>query len=63
MMYLDLQLKNWLPIPYLIVQFQNGIHLPLGMEGEQEAQPISWLHNSDSQQMMLSEDPNLLPQR
>eukprot|EP00268_Persea_americana_P036380 TRINITY_DN3586_c0_g1_i10.p1 TRINITY_DN3586_c0_g1~~TRINITY_DN3586_c0_g1_i10.p1 ORF type:complete len:412 (-),score=71.57 TRINITY_DN3586_c0_g1_i10:714-1949(-) len=44
-------------------QFQNGIHLPLGMGGEQEAQPISWLHNSDRQHMMLSEDPNLLPQR
>ncbi|RWR93119.1 agamous-like MADS-box protein AGL65 isoform X1 [Cinnamomum micranthum f. kanehirae] len=44
-------------------KFQNGIHLPLGMEGEQEAQPMSWLHNSDSQHMMLSEDPNLLPQR
>ncbi|RWR93895.1 Transcription factor [Cinnamomum micranthum f. kanehirae] len=44
-------------------QFQNGIHLPLGMGDEQEAQPISWLHNGDSQQMMLSEDPNLLPQR
>ncbi|XXG87672.1 hypothetical protein AAC387_Pa11g2302 [Persea americana] len=44
-------------------QFQNGIHLPLGMGGEQEAQPICWLHNSDRQHMMLSEDPNLLPQR
>ncbi|KAF8390144.1 hypothetical protein HHK36_024666 [Tetracentron sinense] len=44
-------------------QFQNGMHFPSGMVGEQQAQPLSWLHNNDSQHMMLPEDPNLLPQR
>ncbi|XP_043723895.1 agamous-like MADS-box protein AGL30 isoform X2 [Telopea speciosissima] len=44
-------------------QFQNGIYLPLGMGSEQQAQPISWLHNNENQHMMLLEDPNLLPQR
>ncbi|XP_077213218.1 agamous-like MADS-box protein AGL65 [Tasmannia lanceolata] len=43
-------------------QFQNGIQLPLGMGGEQQALPISWLPSNDTH-MMLSEDPSLLPQR
>ncbi|OVA12187.1 Transcription factor [Macleaya cordata] len=44
-------------------QFQNGMHLPLGMGGEQQTQPLSWISSNDSQHMMLSEDTNLLPQR
>ncbi|XP_043706628.1 agamous-like MADS-box protein AGL65 isoform X2 [Telopea speciosissima] len=44
-------------------QFQNGIHLPLGMGNEPQPQPISWLPSNDNQHMMLPEDPNLLPQR
>ncbi|XP_058096410.1 agamous-like MADS-box protein AGL30 isoform X6 [Magnolia sinica] len=44
-------------------QFQNGMHVPLVMGGEQQAQPLSWFHNNDGQHMMMSDDPNLLPQR
>ncbi|KAF9595218.1 hypothetical protein IFM89_037816 [Coptis chinensis] len=44
-------------------QFQNGIHLPLGMGSEQQAQSISWLPNNDSQHLMLTEDQSLLHQR
>ncbi|KAF9593097.1 hypothetical protein IFM89_020161 [Coptis chinensis] len=44
-------------------QFQNGMHLPLGMGGEQQAQSISWLPNNDSQHLMLTEDQSLLHQR
>ncbi|XP_058096406.1 agamous-like MADS-box protein AGL65 isoform X3 [Magnolia sinica] len=43
-------------------QFQNGMHVPLVMGGEQQAQPLSWFHNNDGQHMMMSDDPNLLPQ-
>ncbi|KAF9622847.1 hypothetical protein IFM89_034279 [Coptis chinensis] len=42
---------------------QNGMHLPLGMGGEQQAQSISWLPNNDSQHLMLTEDQSLLHQR
>ncbi|KAJ4959873.1 hypothetical protein NE237_019783 [Protea cynaroides] len=44
-------------------QFQNEIYFPLGLGSEQQAQPISWLHNNENQHMMLPEDPNILPQR
>ncbi|KAK1261192.1 MADS-box protein JOINTLESS [Acorus gramineus] len=44
-------------------QFQSGIHIPLGICGDQQPQPISWLHGNDCQHVMLSEDPNLLSQR
>ncbi|XP_042501820.1 agamous-like MADS-box protein AGL30 isoform X2 [Macadamia integrifolia] len=44
-------------------QLQNGIYLPLGMGGEHQPQPVSWLHNNENQHMILLEDPNLLPQR
>ncbi|KAK1309242.1 MADS-box transcription factor 16 [Acorus calamus] len=44
-------------------QFHSGIHIPLGLCGEQQPQPISWLHGNDGQHVMLSEDPNLLSQR
>ncbi|XP_058115262.1 uncharacterized protein LOC131258163 isoform X2 [Magnolia sinica] len=33
------------------------------MGGEQQAQPLSWFHDNDGQHMMMSDDPNLLPQR
>ncbi|MCL7043242.1 hypothetical protein MKW94_013882, partial [Papaver nudicaule] len=44
-------------------QFQNGMHLPLVMGGNQQSQPLSWIPNNDSQQMMLPEDTNLLVPR
>ncbi|KAF6172800.1 hypothetical protein GIB67_034652 [Kingdonia uniflora] len=44
-------------------QFQNGMHLPLVMGGAQQGQPISWIPDNDREHVMLSEDPNLLPQR
>ncbi|KAF6175668.1 hypothetical protein GIB67_022670 [Kingdonia uniflora] len=44
-------------------QFHNGMHLPLVMGGAQQGQPISWIPDNDGEYMMLSEDPNLLPQR
>ncbi|KAI3983141.1 hypothetical protein MKX01_030863 [Papaver californicum] len=44
-------------------QFQNGMHLPLVMGGDQQAQPIPWIPNNDGQQMMLQEDTKLLAQR
>ncbi|KAF8378698.1 hypothetical protein HHK36_030047 [Tetracentron sinense] len=44
-------------------QFQHGMHLPLGMDGEQQSLPLSWIPNNDSQHMILPDDPNLLPQR
>ncbi|KAF6154711.1 hypothetical protein GIB67_035676 [Kingdonia uniflora] len=44
-------------------QLQNGMHLPLVMDGAQQGQPISWIPDNDREHMMLSEDPNLLPRR
>nr|XP_029118789.1 agamous-like MADS-box protein AGL65 isoform X5 [Elaeis guineensis] len=44
-------------------QFQDDIHLPLGLGSEHGPSPVAWLHNNDGQQMMLPEDPHLLPQR
>ncbi|KAF6171835.1 hypothetical protein GIB67_007356 [Kingdonia uniflora] len=44
-------------------KFQNGMHLPLAMGGEQQSQAISWIPDNDRERMMLSEDPNLLPQK
>eukprot|EP00262_Sarcandra_glabra_P002172 TRINITY_DN12433_c0_g2_i1.p1 TRINITY_DN12433_c0_g2~~TRINITY_DN12433_c0_g2_i1.p1 ORF type:complete len:169 (-),score=29.34 TRINITY_DN12433_c0_g2_i1:107-553(-) len=32
------------------------------MDDEQQSQPIAWVHDNDGQNMMLSEDSNLLPQ-
>ncbi|XP_068636590.1 agamous-like MADS-box protein AGL65 isoform X2 [Aristolochia californica] len=43
-------------------QFQSGMHLPLGMGGEQ-VQTLSWLPSNDGQPILLTEDPNLLPHR
>ncbi|KAJ7978440.1 Agamous-like MADS-box protein [Quillaja saponaria] len=42
-------------------QLQEGMHLPLMMGGLQEAQPLSWLLNNDSQHLMLSNEPKFLP--
>nr|CAN79983.1 hypothetical protein VITISV_038034 [Vitis vinifera] len=44
-------------------QFQNGMHLPLIMDGVQEAQPLSWLPNNENQHLILPEEPSYLPQR
>ncbi|XP_059655838.1 agamous-like MADS-box protein AGL30 isoform X2 [Cornus florida] len=40
-------------------QFQNGIHLG----HEQQIQPLSWIPNDDSQQMVLAKDTGLFPKR
>ncbi|XP_015576855.2 agamous-like MADS-box protein AGL30 isoform X1 [Ricinus communis] len=44
-------------------QFQNGMHLPFRMGAEQQLPPMQWIPNNDSQQIVLPEDPNLLPRR
>lgn len=44
-------------------QFQNAMHVPFRMGVEQQLPPISWIPNTDSQHIMLPEDPNLLPHR
>ncbi|KAK4598550.1 hypothetical protein RGQ29_015847 [Quercus rubra] len=44
-------------------QFQNGMHIPFRIGAEQQLQPLSWLPNNDSQQIMFPEDPNLLSHR
>ncbi|XP_028054275.1 agamous-like MADS-box protein AGL65 isoform X5 [Camellia sinensis] len=43
-------------------QFQNGMHLPLMMGGMQDAQPLSWFTNNENQHMILTGEPNYLPQ-
>ncbi|KAJ0105187.1 hypothetical protein Patl1_18776 [Pistacia atlantica] len=40
---------------------QNGMHLPLMMSGVQESQPLSWLPNTDSQHLLVQNEPNFLP--
>ncbi|KAK1313949.1 hypothetical protein QJS10_CPA06g00471 [Acorus calamus] len=47
----------------ITTQFHSGIHVPLGMFGEQQPQPNSWLHGNDGQHVMLAEHPNLPAQR
>ncbi|KAK6925022.1 Transcription factor, MADS-box, partial [Dillenia turbinata] len=44
-------------------QFQNSMHLPLMMGSTQEAQPLTWISHTDTQPIMLPEEPNFLPQR
>ncbi|EHA8590885.1 putative agamous-like MADS-box protein AGL65 [Cocos nucifera] len=44
-------------------KFQDGIHLPLEIGGEQQSSNISWLHDNEGQPMMLPEESNLPPQR
>ena len=39
------------------------MHVPFRMGVEQQLPPISWIPNTDSQHIMLPEDPNLLPHR
>ncbi|XP_072996285.1 agamous-like MADS-box protein AGL30 isoform X1 [Typha latifolia] len=44
-------------------QFQNDIHLPMGLSSEHDPSSMSWLHSGECQQIILPEDPNMLPQR
>ncbi|KAJ9174266.1 hypothetical protein P3X46_017308 [Hevea brasiliensis] len=44
-------------------QFQNGMHVPFRIGAEQQLPPMPWIPNNDSQQIVLPEDPNLLPNR
>ncbi|THG21337.1 hypothetical protein TEA_015112 [Camellia sinensis var. sinensis] len=47
----------------IMPKFQNGMHLPLMMGGMQDAQPLSWFTNNENQHMILTGEPNYLPQR
>ncbi|KAG8654132.1 hypothetical protein MANES_05G103601v8 [Manihot esculenta] len=44
-------------------QFQNGMHVPFRIGTDQQLPPMPWIPNNDSQQIVLPEDPNLLPHR
>lgn len=44
-------------------QFQNTLHLPLEMTGEQQPSHMPWLHHNDTRHLLLPEDPHLLSQR
>ncbi|XP_075660930.1 agamous-like MADS-box protein AGL65 [Castanea sativa] len=44
-------------------QFQNGMPLPILMNGVHDAQSLSWLSNNDNQHMLFPHEPNFLPQR
>ncbi|XP_062111581.1 agamous-like MADS-box protein AGL30 isoform X2 [Humulus lupulus] len=44
-------------------QFQNGIHIPFRVGAEQQLQPLSWIPNNDTQNIVLPDDPNLLSHR
>ncbi|KAK9119219.1 hypothetical protein Scep_017312 [Stephania cephalantha] len=44
-------------------QFQNGMHIPLGMVEEQHAESLSWIPGNENQHMMLPDDHSLLHQR
>ncbi|PON54133.1 MADS-box transcription factor [Parasponia andersonii] len=44
-------------------QFQNGIHIPFRVGAEQQLQPLSWIPNNDSQNIVLPDDPSLLSHR
>lgn len=39
------------------------MNLPMGLSYAQGASSESWLHNNDGQQLMISQDANLIPQR
>lgn len=39
------------------------MHLPLGLSYAQGASSVSWLQNTDGQQLMLPQDANLISQR
>ncbi|THF97817.1 hypothetical protein TEA_007361 [Camellia sinensis var. sinensis] len=63
---IQIQKENFAKHPLMSLectsQFQNGMHLPLMMGGMQEA-PLSWLPDNENQHMLLTGDPNFLPQR
>ncbi|CAK9158657.1 unnamed protein product [Ilex paraguariensis] len=44
-------------------QFQNGMHLPLIMGGDQEGQSLTWLPTNENHHLVLPEEPNFQPQR
>ncbi|XP_012080286.1 agamous-like MADS-box protein AGL65 isoform X2 [Jatropha curcas] len=44
-------------------KFQNGLALPLMMNGMQDVQPLSWIPNNGNQTMMLSNEQNFLQKR
>ncbi|KAK7281764.1 hypothetical protein RIF29_10021 [Crotalaria pallida] len=44
-------------------KLQEGMTLPMMMAGLQESQPLSWLLNNDSHQLMLPSEPKFLPFR
>ncbi|KAK9116702.1 hypothetical protein Sjap_015649 [Stephania japonica] len=44
-------------------QFQNGMHIPLGMVEEQHAESLSWIPGNENQHMILPDDHSLLHQR
>ena len=55
-----------------VIQFQNGMHMPLMMSSLQDFQPQSWFpttenhqnqQNQQNQQMMLLDESNILPHR
>ncbi|ERM94528.1 hypothetical protein AMTR_s00010p00264750 [Amborella trichopoda] len=50
---------QFLTLPCSSHQYQNGINLPLGISGDQQTQPLSWVPNHDGHHLMLQEDPNL----
>ncbi|XP_052179645.1 agamous-like MADS-box protein AGL65 [Diospyros lotus] len=64
---IQMQKENFVKHPLMSLecknQFQSGMHLPLMMGGLQEAQPLSWLPNNENQHMILTGEPNFLPQR
>ncbi|KAL3528397.1 hypothetical protein ACH5RR_007719 [Cinchona calisaya] len=43
-------------------QFQNEMHFPLTIDGNQEGQTVPWIPNNDNQQVRLSKDPNFITQ-
>ncbi|KAM6571064.1 agamous-like MADS-box protein AGL30 isoform X1 [Cannabis sativa] len=44
-------------------QFQNGLHIPFRVGADQQLQPLSWMPNNDTQNIVLPDDPNLLSHR
>ncbi|KAF5182335.1 Agamous-like mads-box protein agl65 [Thalictrum thalictroides] len=53
-----------IPLECTSSQFQSGLHLPLAMGGEQQAQlPMTWIPHNGGQHLMFPGDPNLLHQR
>ncbi|KAI7986105.1 Agamous-like MADS-box protein AGL65 [Camellia lanceoleosa] len=62
-----MQKENFVKHPFMSLectnQFQNGMHFPLMMGDMQDAQPLSWFTNNGNQHMILTGEPNYLPQR